>query len=773
MKSARCHSRNAPSSASTRGFSLHEIAIYLGITAAVIAGVWSAYSAGDTSRRVRADAQTLAAIVQAVDRTHASRGTFEDLDQAAALADRVFPRQVISRDGTPRNAWGGPITVEGVSTAGLGSLARPADGFAITFGDLPPSACLRTAVQAGAGFHSVEVNGIPVSSGTQRERVDPNAAARACGTTQDAKARAPKATGHTVVFVAARQMHTRVVTCQPLPPETRPMPCPDGQLSGVPPHSPLGIVEGRSSFCEWPEGPPAWTAWEVIDDTCVPACSAPAPEERWDPRDQACPPNHVGSYTWEVLQRRTAYCPQPVGPSTWSEWADVVPEQRRDEVNTCALTCASQLPTPNPQAACGDTLGMPQQVDSVCPTDQTLVAPGSFYFVYGRTAVCLAPSGLPVWSPDWSPTAARCSSVPVTCAPSCAPVTNPETREQACPAGWTGSWTQTRTVTTPCPVGSPPIPTPWEPAAPPPGACTPGGPACDPPQPTLYRVLACPAGGTGTGIYEQRLWFSDPSTPPTCGYHLDWAEYGRDCVEPPPGCTGSPPGTTPACPSGGNQTGGTWSQSDFPGCSWSYDGGSCPPPPSCSNPQPSTTPTCPSGGNETGGTWTQAAHPGCTWTYSGGSCPPPPGLCPAGQAAQVQLYSIFGTDSGPETQCTSDGWIVAGRAAAGGWSGSRQCPAGSVGNSEIDESYGCIAQDVAGTLRLFCSVSCMAAPVNYRWERQELQSAPCATCAGSPAMPQPSAASCNSATLGEFHYFGAPVKEGAFLSWYAWVCTGS
>lgn len=606
-----------------RGLSLVELAIVLGVSAGIIAGAWSLYSAGDASRRARSDALTVAAITQAIDRTWASRADFSDLDQAAALSARVFPRNSIDRTGRPRNAWGGGIEVEGLSTAGPGSLSRPVNGFAITLADLPPAACLRTAVQAGAGFFDVEVDGVSVISGAQRERVDAVAAARACGTTPSARAPAPRS----VAFIAARQdLGTGVPTCQPLPPETRPALCPDGQLSSDPPHSPWGRVEGRSSYCEAIGGPLMWTGWELIDDACVPACVAPPPESQWVPRSAPCPVGQLGSHTWETLQQNHASCPQPVGDASWGGWADVDPEQRRDEVNTCAPSCASQLPAPNPETACGDAIGMPQQVDTACPAGQELQAAGSYFWVYSRLAVCPAPTGLPVWSPDWTATPSRCAVVPATCAPSCTPSTTTATREQPCPPGYTGTWTQTQQVTSPCPAGTPPTATPWAPTDPPAGACvaTPG-PSCPPPPPPEYRTMPCPVGQTGSGVYQVIEWV--PAPWPACGAFGPWTTYYTECAPTaaPPACTNPAPTTSPACPAGGHQTGGTWSQAPAPACTWAYAGGSCPPPPTCTNPAPTTAPACPAGGNQTGGTWTRSPPPACVWTYAGGACPPPSG----------------------------------------------------------------------------------------------------------------------------------------------------
>ncbi len=46
-----------------------------------------------------------------------------------------------------------------------------------------------------------------------------------------------------------------------------------------------------------------------------------------------------------------------------------------------------------------------------------------------------------------------------------------------------------------------------------------------------------------------------------------------------------------------------------------------PPPQECTNPAPTTTPACAGGGNQTGGSWARSAYPGCAWAYVGGTCP--------------------------------------------------------------------------------------------------------------------------------------------------------
>lgn len=62
----------------------------------------------------------------------------------------------------------------------------------------------------------------------------------------------------------------------------------------------------------------------------------------------------------------------------------------------------------------------------------------------------------------------------------------------------------------------------------------------------------------------------------------------------------------------------------------------------CTNPQPPTTPACPGGGNQTGGTWQHAPFPGCAWTYVGGQCAPvqPDIRCPNWTQPTAPINSV-------------------------------------------------------------------------------------------------------------------------------------
>lgn len=97
--------------------------------------------------------------------------------------------------------------------------------------------------------------------------------------------------------------------CAPAPssPETRTStPCPAGQLGT--------ITETRVSECLSGVGSPTWSDWTEVSNTCAPQCVAPADQlESID-----CPAGQIGSIT----QRRSASCPAPTGPYEWGAWEE-------------------------------------------------------------------------------------------------------------------------------------------------------------------------------------------------------------------------------------------------------------------------------------------------------------------------------------------------------------------------------------------------------------------------------------------------------------------
>lgn len=462
-------------------------------------------------------------------------------------------------------------------------------------------------------------------------------------------------------------------TCPP--PTSCTLPVPNPEINNAVPCAlpQLGVdPEQRQAYCL---GPTAWewSYWyktpDPSDDTCY-DCPPDDTENRDNPEIRVltnCPAGQYGTANQSRLQpqsrTRTYDCPAAAGPGVaqpWSPWANSGPATPW----TPALVCS---PCPAPVVETED-----QWVADTCPAGQL----GTIevqqrrtrtrsYNCPANTAALPAPS-FTAWS-AYSPTGATRNSTCYTCPPSSS---SPISRAApnlvtpiACPAGQVGdppmvdttprTEAGTRTVTYNCPaaggpaVANAPVDT-WS------GVFTPSGPAvrsgaCVPPcvAPAPFDDYACDgpytAGPSGCIRYSREMIqttsYSCPA--PTGAYSTttgpwnltgNYCDYEDNCGSPPPPtplvCSNPAPASTPACPSGGNQSGGSWSQAPAPSCTWAYNGGSCPsapatPSPTCSNPAPSSTPSCPSGGNESGGSWSQAPAPSCTWTYGGGSCPPP------------------------------------------------------------------------------------------------------------------------------------------------------
>lgn len=428
--------------------------------------------------------------------------------------------------------------------------------------------------------------------------------------------------------------------------ESQAAPCPAGQLATTAPYGTTSGTQTRSwtATCTTPVGPlgaPNYTPWTISGQSCAPACT---PTSGTESQPAPCPAGQVastspyGATSGTQTRSWTQSCTTPVGPlaaPVYTPWT---------------ITGQSCVPVCAPVSA-------PESQTGTCPAGQlSTTAPygSSITQSRTRTQTCSTPIG-PLAPPAytaWTPT--------LSCAPACSTVNTPESQTATCPAGQSGSWTQTRTNTQTCstPVGplNPSTYTPWSPATAPAGTCT---PVCGAAPAPASQSLTCPAGQTGTWT-QQHGWTSAPS--PTCWTAAPWSDVTNTCA--PPSCPAAPSPAfqtrSPSCPAGQS---GTWNQrrnwaaSPYPSCgawgTWFDTTNTCAPNTCPVSSPPSTTPACPSGGNQAGGSWGQSAFPSCTWSYNGGTCP----TCPPAPAPVSQSLSCPSGQTGTWTQ--QRGWVSA------------------------------------------------------------------------------------------------------------------
>lgn len=433
------HRRRLPAAVSEalpdqQGFGLLSLIVVLALSTAVVGVAYTVYRQDAIASDASAAASSAAALGQVVRTAYASSPTFDLLTNARMTQERLWPKNVLDRNGQPVDPWGGSIQLAGAN----------GDGFALTYEGVASAACPRFVSAAATGWDDVTVNGHSVLSG---RKVQPAAAALLCS----------QAATATVQFLGNKGTGTATLptltSCVPPVPQTQTIAV-AGELSDVPPYPASCLNQQRDAFCANPYALPAWGAWTNTTSTCAPVCVQPpptlTPQTRTVPSSVSCPAGQTGSDTWTQNQTRTQSvvhtCSTPIGPvvdqsATYSPWVNS--GGRIGEVNTCAPTCATRLPTapwlPNPATQTRMVSG-----SAACPSGV-----GSDTWQQQQTqtrkATCATPGAAvdPVWGAwsAWSNTGGRLGEVN-TCAPPCGPAPAPQTRTVACPSGQTGSVSQ-------------------------------------------------------------------------------------------------------------------------------------------------------------------------------------------------------------------------------------------------------------------------------------------------------------------------------------------
>lgn len=206
-------------------------------------------------------------------------------------------------------------------------------------------------------------------------------------------------------------------------------PCPVGQVGT--------IVRRRQASCPAATGPYEWGEWEETENTCRPACVAPAPETTTETRPQNCGPGRTTpsggtSFTQSRTVTTTYTCPastgSPVGTESASGWSPL-------ESSACQQACT-------PPASHSET-----RTSTPCPTGQAGVITERRTTSYS----CQAPTGLPIESiSPWETVSNTCQKVCVLPSPPTETEVSPPkvaywNKPIVCWYGWSGS-EQNRTL---------------------------------------------------------------------------------------------------------------------------------------------------------------------------------------------------------------------------------------------------------------------------------------------------------------------------------------
>ncbi len=174
----------------TKGFTLTEAAIVLGIVGLILGAIWVAAAAVYSNMRVQTANKQLITIVQNVRSLYASSTTMDGAQMADLVRAGVFPSDTNPNvaAGTAKNGWGGDIRVAQVPAGGQCGLLGSC--FTVSFAGLPQDACIKMGVgNSGQGRDAglVGVGGAAVTDGASGvdASATPNYFARAgCGSGQ-------------------------------------------------------------------------------------------------------------------------------------------------------------------------------------------------------------------------------------------------------------------------------------------------------------------------------------------------------------------------------------------------------------------------------------------------------------------------------------------------------------------------------------------------------------------------------------------------------------
>lgn len=134
----------------TRGFTLTEAAIVLGIVGLILGAIWVAAASVYANLRTKQTSEQILQIAQAVRALHATSTSIPAGVTMLQLAKAgVVPKDMLDDATNPqfvRNVWGGNVTFT------VGNQAFAGDTFAITFAAIPQQPCVDLAVRTtGAG----------------------------------------------------------------------------------------------------------------------------------------------------------------------------------------------------------------------------------------------------------------------------------------------------------------------------------------------------------------------------------------------------------------------------------------------------------------------------------------------------------------------------------------------------------------------------------------------------------------------------------------------
>lgn len=145
---------------SSRGFSLIELLLVLGVLAILLVAAFVIYPQVQSSSRANQESQNFTAMAAKISSLYATGSRFEGLNNTLGMNARIFPdtmREGVTDPAQVRGVWG-LVTLNGVPEYNYTQ-------YWVTYEDVPSADCVKFANAIVGGVEALNVGGIQVKFG--------------------------------------------------------------------------------------------------------------------------------------------------------------------------------------------------------------------------------------------------------------------------------------------------------------------------------------------------------------------------------------------------------------------------------------------------------------------------------------------------------------------------------------------------------------------------------------------------------------------------------
>lgn len=141
----------------SKGFSLLELMLVLGIIAALVVSAFIVYPKVQDSRKASTEANNISSLYAGVKSLYTGSSSYKGLDNTMAYKAKLFPDNLIVGNGTDFvHSYSGHVSVSSSSNTSSG---QDDSGFTIKYTLLPSAACSRIVSAVGHNFYEINANG--------------------------------------------------------------------------------------------------------------------------------------------------------------------------------------------------------------------------------------------------------------------------------------------------------------------------------------------------------------------------------------------------------------------------------------------------------------------------------------------------------------------------------------------------------------------------------------------------------------------------------------